>query len=518
VCFANAQGGVLILGVENQTKEPPPEQRIALEMMNSIVSRLRELTDGVAIANPQIFTHENGGNYIQLHILPSQRTIATTTSGKVFIRFTDKCYPISSEELTNLASEKTAFQWELVPHKINVSQIEVTSVNSFCTDIRNSKKVSDFIKGLSNLDILRHYQFIDENSNLSNLGILWLGTPMMRARLSYPLTIQYIVYNGDGEKVRKLDWHYHLHNPKELLIDIEKQTVELTYTTEIPDGIFRKQIRNFASEVVRELLINAIAHKKYTISGDIFIEVYPDKLKITNPGGLPLGVTKENILHERHRRNPHLIQALHDLNLMEGEGSGYDLVYEKLSRDGKPLPLIESEINKVAVTIYSDFIEKEVISVLDYIDKNFAITQKEFIVLGIVAREKKILSTQLSSQLQLSQEERLREWLGNLIKQNIIISRGIKKGTEYLLNPDVFSRARLNLKPALKTIEPYKLQALIQEDILHNGPSTISELRKRLSEALPDDVTKAVYAMVKSRDLVQSGSRKFRKYSLAKKR
>ncbi|MDL2309778.1 hypothetical protein LJC39_01495 [Parabacteroides sp. OttesenSCG-928-B22] len=66
------------------------------------------------------------------------------------------------------------------------------------------------------------------------------------------------------------------------------------------------------------------------------------KLVITNPGNLPLGITEHNILHERSRRNPHLIQTFHDLNLMEGEGSGYDLIYEKLARDGKQLPVIES--------------------------------------------------------------------------------------------------------------------------------------------------------------------------------
>jgi ATP-dependent DNA helicase RecG len=76
-------------------------------------------------------------------------------------------------------------------------------------------------------------------------------------------------------------------------------------------------------------------------------------MTITNPGGLPLGITKNNILHERHRRNPHLIQLLSHLKLMEGEGSGYDLVFEKLARDAKPLPEIESTFTKVAVTIYS---------------------------------------------------------------------------------------------------------------------------------------------------------------------
>lgn len=209
--------------------------------------------------------------------------------------------------------------------------------------------------------------------------------------------------------------------------EIEREAVELTYTTELPDGLFRKTIRRYPQEVIRELLINAFAHKKYTISGDVFIEVYPDRMVLTNPGGLPLGITPGNILHERHRRNPHLIQLLSDLKLMEGEGSGYDLVYEKLSRDARPLPEIEADFNKMRVTVYSGKVNEDVVSILDYVDRHFNLTQKEYIVLGIISAEKKILSTQLADKLQLSKEDKMKGWLGSLLDNGIIISQGSEK-------------------------------------------------------------------------------------------
>jgi ATP-dependent DNA helicase RecG len=114
----------------------------------------------------------------------------------------------------------------------------------------------------------------------------------------------------------------------------------LHYTHEIPWGMFRKQVRHYPKEVLRELLVNALAHKAYTTASDVFIKVYPNKLSIANPGGLPLGITPNNILHKQHRRNPHLMKIFHDLGLMQGEGSGYDMVYEKLLVDGKALPVI----------------------------------------------------------------------------------------------------------------------------------------------------------------------------------
>tara|TARA_Y100000114_G_scaffold156111_1_gene182154 strand:- start:44175 stop:45824 length:1650 start_codon:yes stop_codon:yes gene_type:complete len=519
VCFANSQGGEIIIGIEDKESVPPKNQKIKQEDLNKLVKSLRELTDGVGIVNPEIKTHENGGEYFILRILPSTRTIATTSSGKVFLRISDNCFPIGSEELTDLASEKTAFQWEIVvTQKVRIEDADQSKVIELLKDLRASDKVSDFIKQKDDNETLAFYQLISPEGFLTNQGVLWLGTPAQRARLSYPITIQYIVYNDKEEKVRKKEWHYHLHNPKELLLEIEKEAVELTYSTELPDGLFRKNIRQYPREVVRELLINAIAHKKYTVSGDIFIEVYPDKLVITNPGGLPLGVTAQNILHERHRRNPHLIQLMGDLKLMEGEGSGYDLVFEKLARDAKPMPSIESDFTKVRVTVHSGSINPEVVSILDYIEKHFELTQREYITLGIVASEKKVLSTQLTHKLQLNQEDRVRSWVGSLLDKGILVTHGERKGTQYLLNPKLFQQAKVDITPSLKTMEPYKLEALIREDLKYNGRSKMSDIGKRLEGVPLSEIKKVIYDLAKSGHLIAEGAKKNRTYDLVKKK
>ncbi|MCC5943605.1 MAG: putative DNA binding domain-containing protein [Bernardetiaceae bacterium] len=519
VCFANAQGGDIIIGIEDKNDAPPPKQKINQEDINALIKSLRSLTDGVGIVNPEIITHDNGGEYFVLKILPSMRVIATTSSGKVFIRISDNCYPVGSDELTNLASEKTAFQWEIIStQKIILSNADSNKIKGLLSALRASDKVSNFIKEKLDEEMLSFYQLLSPEGFLTNLGVLWLGKPAQIARLSYPVTIQYIVYNNLEEKIRKKEWHFHLHNPKELLLEIEKEAVELTYSTELPDGLFRKNIRQYAKEVVRELLVNAIAHKKYTISGDIFIEVYPDRLKITNPGSLPLGISSKNILHERQRRNPHLIQLMSDLRLMEGEGSGYDLVFEKLARDAKPMPEVESDFTKVSVTVYSKTMNSEVVSILDYIAKHYTLTQKEYITLGIIASQKKMPATQLASHLLLAQEDRTRTWIGTLLEKEIIVTHGEKKGTQYLLNPKLFEQAKLDITPSLKTMEPYMLEALIKEDLKYNGISSMSDIKKRIKGVSETEVQKAVYRLAADEDIIPKGAKRNRTYELAKKK
>jgi ATP-dependent DNA helicase RecG len=344
---------------------------------------------------------------------------------------------------------------------------------------------------------------------------LWLGNANQRSRIAYPISVQYIVYDSFENKVRKEDWHDNLMNPEELLQDIEHSAIELTYSHEFPDGLFRKKIRHYHPKVIRELLINAFAHKSYTISGDILIQVFTDRLEITNPGGLPLGVTKDNILHARQRRNPHLIRILHDLKLMEGEGSGYDLIYELNSMDSKENPIIESDFNSTKIIQSSKIIDKDILPLLDYISKNYVLSQKEFIALGLIARNKKLLSTQLTKLLQLAEEDRLRSYTTRLVEQGILIARGNKKANEFLVNPKLIANSNINIKTSLKTIEPHSLRALVIEDLRLYPNSLKKQIQNRLPDAEPNDIQKLIYKLIEEGVVVSAGSKKTRTYQLA---
>jgi ATP-dependent DNA helicase RecG len=515
VCLANSQGGKIIVGWEDKTKIPPENQIITNDIINESIARLRSLCFNVGLSSSDIKVHCNGGQYFEVNVFPSLKSISTTSDGKIYMRTGDQCQPVRSEDILRLANEKEAFQWELVTSKTyTTSSLNNIDLENFVSDIRNSAKVSENIKNKTNGEILEYYNLTD-NGYLTNLGILWLVTPKQRARLSYPITVQYIVYDNNEAKVRKEVWHDCNSNPKELILDIEKKAVELTYFHELPRGMFRDSIRLYPEKVVRELLVNAVAHKSYTISGDIFIEVFPDRMEITNPGGLPIGITRTNILHQRHRRNPHLINILHDLNLMEGEGSGYDMIYEVNSRLGKTFPDILSDFNSTKVIQEAKIMDEEILHLLSYITTHYQLKQKEVIALGIIVRHRKILTTELSKELQLSEENRLRAWVNELLSQQIIVSRGYKKGTEYLINSKLIAFAKVNIKPSLVTIEPYRLTALIEEDLKTYPNSLMNEIHNRFVDVSLKDLRKNVYKMVCDGILFHTSGRTYRRYSLA---
>lgn len=514
VSFANVHGGKIVIGIEDKDKQPPLNQTISVRTANDTVTRLKSLCFNVGFQLGDIESHANGSQFFTITVYPTLKSVATTADGKIYIRIGDQSQPARSEDIVRLASEKDAFQWELQPRNVAYTEIPEMSMRWFADEIRKSDRVKQNIKELSDIEIIEHYNLI-EKGKLTNLGVLWLGTASQRSRLVYPLTVQYIVYDDLEKKVRKEDWQDYAKNPKELLLEIEKEAIELTYYDEFPLGLFRNKIRHYDARLIRELLINAIAHKSYTISGDIFIKVYQDRLEITNPGGLPLGITKDNILHSTYRRNPHLIRILHDLKLMEGEGTGYNLIYEITSRDAKAFPIPISDYNATSVTQYSKILDEEAVLLLDFIAKNYKLSQKEFIVLGVITRHKKILATQLTKELQLTDEDRLRSYISKLADQSIIIKRGIKKGTEYLINPKLIINSKINVKTTLKVIEPHRLKALIEEDLKLYPKSKSSDIQVRISELPIEDIRKCLLLLEKEGVVFSEGIKKGKTYSLA---
>lgn len=192
VCFANAQGGKLVIGIEDIDKLPPENQEILVEDINKTLNRVRSLTFNVAISASEIFTHQNGGQYFEIHVLHSAKAIATTNDGKIYIRIGDQCHAARSEDLVRITTEKDAFQWELQGRNVAVTDIPTKNIEWFAQQIRQSPRVKDSIKQQSDYEIAEHYNLLI-NQQLTNLGILWLGNAQQRSRLAYPLTVQYIV-------------------------------------------------------------------------------------------------------------------------------------------------------------------------------------------------------------------------------------------------------------------------------------------------------------------------------------
>lgn len=479
VCFANAFGGKILIGIENNKELPPSKQKIEKGLIEKLSKRIPEITLNVAI-HPVIVKSENGGEYIELTVFRNAQTIASTTDGRYYMRISDDCKPILPDDLNRLVSEKSAFIWEIqTTRKISRNEYDVNKLNSFINDLNESDRVSNFIKNKDINEILDYYHFT-VGDYLTNLGILWIGKRLQRAQLLYAPIIQFIKYDENDRKVSKKLWDDFSYNPREIIESIWNEIPEWKEGIDISDGMFRKKISNYDEVIVRELLANAIVHKPYTTRGDIFINLYTDRLEIHNPGLLPLGVTPDNILHQSVKRNFHLAKVFYDLKIMEGEGSGFDRMYEVLLSSGKPIPQVSEGNDRVVITVKKNIIKDDLVRLMDKANRNYQLRLKEIISLGLVAQHNALSAIEFTKILGLNEPNSIRNWMGRLIEKNLIQSKGKTKGKEYFVNADLLKKLDYKGITNLKKIETHRLRELIRQDLEIYNRSSISDIQKRI--------------------------------------
>lgn len=484
VGFSNATGGTILLGLEDGQNEPPTSQRVADDFPDRLRKRLAQITVNVGVAVRKVAA-ENGGEFMEIQVFRNEQSIAATSDGRYFIRVSDETRRLMPDDLGRLMAEKHSFVWELQTTKrIPAHACDDAKLGDFARRVRASDRVSEFVRGKADAELLEHYLFV-RSGLLTNLGILWIGRREDRAALLYAPEIQCIKYDERGRKVRKQVWNDYSLNPLELIEAVWRDVPDWREFYELPDGLFRKSVPHYDEVVVRELLANALAHRPYTQRGDIFLNLHPDRLEVHNPGLLPIGVTPRNILHTTSKRNPHLAKVFYDLKLMEGEGSGFDRMYEVLLASGRPIPEVQQGDDRVAVTVRKKIARAAIVDLMVKADQTLQLSQKELITLGLLAQHEALTAIELVKVLELSRAEDLKHWIGRLKDLDVVNSRGKTKATEYFVEPEVLRTLEFQGETTLKGIERHRLRELILRDLEIYRKASISEIHGRIGNEIP---------------------------------
>ncbi|MEN1579720.1 ATP-binding protein [Pseudomonas aeruginosa] len=483
VAFANALGGRLLIGIEDGEALPPTEQRIPTALPDTLRRRLGELTVNVSV-RPEVRVAENGGEFIELTVDRSA-SVASTTEGRYFLRIADSSKPVIGNEVMRLASERSALPWEtLTTLGVARTQADLAKLSALVHGIRSSDRVKASVKEKSDDELLDHY-LLAQGELLTHLGVLCVGRQIDRARLGTAPVIQFIKRDADENKVNKLTWDDYTLSPMELVDAVWRDVPDFREFYEVAEGLFRTQVAAFDERVIRELLTNALVHRPYTQRGDIYLNLYPDRLEIVNPGPLPLGVTPGNVLHASVRRNEHLARLCHDLKLMEREGSGFDTVYDVLLSQGRPAPRVEEGADWVRVTLTRSAPDRRVLAFITKASESYPLNQRERIALGLLAQHEALTAKELVERLELSHADQLRPWLERLCKWELVLQSGRTQATRYFVQPELLRTLAFPAVTTLKRIEDHRLRALVLEDLQRYPGSAIGEIHRRIGEEIP---------------------------------
>jgi ATP-dependent DNA helicase RecG len=207
------------------------------------------------------------------------------------------------------------------------------------------------------------------------------------------------------------------------------------------EGLERIEQLEYPEQVVREVIVNAVAHRDYSVSGEgIRLLMFSDRLEVYSPGRLPGHVTLENILEERYSRNEIIVQVLADMGYIERLGYGMDRMFALLEADGLPSPDLRETANGFQVTLYghremldaeADGEQREQDARRDWQRSSLNLRQR--LALSYLDDHEQITNREYQALCPDVSPETLRRDLAELVRRGLLLKIGSKRATYYVL-------------------------------------------------------------------------------------
>ena len=199
-------------------------------------------------------------------------------------------------------------------------------------------------------------------------------------------------------------------------------------------GLAREESAEYPLAVVREAMVNAIAHRDYSVRGEgIRVLMFSDRMEVYSPGRLPGHVTVENIRQERYSRNEAIVAVLSDLGYIERLGYGIDRMIATMLDAGLPEPLFEETAAGFKVTLRSAGTEMVSGQPRDQRWSHTFLNERQEQALAHIQQNGRITNSEYQALVPDVSPETIRRDLADLVEKNLLIRIGEKRATYYIL-------------------------------------------------------------------------------------
>ena len=359
VAFANAAGGVLAIGIEDDGTITGFKDGLAKpveEFENISFVKLTEtpvLTETLKL--PVKNCKGEDDIVLLLSIEPSRNRVIKSYDGKVYLRFGDTSQELGFEQIKLLQYDKgeTSFEDEEV-------------INSSVQDINHElvemyKKSMGVDSNESDEDILRARNLLI-NGHLTNAGVLLFAKHptkfLPQARL------RFIRYDGvqanTGRNLNIIkEQNFDGAIPDIILKSIPfigSQFREFQFLGN--DGVFRR-IPEYPEFAWTEGIVNALTHRNYAIRGNhITVIMFDDHLEIKSPGRLPNLVTLDNMKNERYSRNPKIARVLSEFGWVKELNEGVKRIYSEMQNSFLHDPIYSEPGESVCLVLENNILNR----------------------------------------------------------------------------------------------------------------------------------------------------------------
>ncbi len=443
VAFANLKGGFIFVGIVDNTKELNTDFELQDKKVFELIKQVQDRTEpSITLKSHKLSI---GSTTVLVLEIPFSKQLHRTSKSEYLIRNNDGNRAIEPHEISTIQAEKGlivydsktwAFEFSSTAQDSQGNPIagwqDIDKTRDLYNRIKQNKPQSPYLKNSAN-EFTETLGLTKEENQIikpTTAGVLFIGNA--KALREFPYNqIKYIRYYEDGS-YRPFEYKGNLIDIADECFNQLKSEIKLK---EFHFGLFREYIEDYPEVVLRELLINAIAHRDYSRQQIIEIRKYPTYIEFESPGNFPQGIDESNFLRKTNPRNPSIMDIFREINYAEKAGSGFDKIFTALLSKGKQLPKPKQSEHSIVLSVEADvYAEKLVELSLIYKQMNGKdIDLEKLLVLNSIYTGQKITFAELEKQPFVNQYQ-LRKILAELQELEFIETTGKTSGQKYIIH------------------------------------------------------------------------------------
>ena len=340
VAMANADGGYLAIGIEDDgtiTGIDDHEKNVN-ELLRAPFDFCVPSVQ-IDVKTMDVIDHKGNPNHIlRMQIFQNSKVVANQAD-EVYLRVGDKSKKLNFDQRLQLVYAKGVKYFEDQPVAgATIDDIDLEFVTEYCGKIGYDKGDAEFY--------LRHNNdFITmrgDDEVVSGAAILLFGRNPQRF---FPRArMRFVRYEGRTAEVGdRMNVVKDVKFAGRILDQVKDATAfvktQIREYTKLGKGALFQTIPEFPEFCWTELIVNAAAHRDYSIGGtDIQIKMFDDHFTVESPGILPGLVRIDNIREFHFSRNPKIVELLNEYDLVKEFGEGVDRIYRDMADAGLPEP------------------------------------------------------------------------------------------------------------------------------------------------------------------------------------
>lgn len=423
--FANTDGGYLLLGIDKNGE------------IKGLKGDIDKVQQDIANAGQNVFSppiistnvHEMGDKkIIVVRINKANDKNAHTFGGAVYVRIGSTIHKLEGQSLFDFLKNRQILCFDEGDSEAKIDDMDEKKIQSYL----EKRNLPEYLKTYNVKDFIISNMLGKMNGSLKIKNVASLFFAKDPYRWHPQSEVRAVRFSGT-EPVGVITQQDFKSDPIENIeqtISFIRKNISKRFI--IPeDSARRVEIEEYPLLVIREAIVNAVAHRDYHSYDSIQISMFNDRIEISNPGSLPEGLTKEFFGKRSVRRNPLTYRLLRDCNYVEGLGTGIPTMINEMRKAGLMDPEFHFEGGFFVVVL------KNIKGALKPIEGIKDLNERQTNAIQYLRQNKSLKSKTYANINNVSLPVALKD-ISELIKFGYIKKVGSYRGAYYVLNEEKF--------------------------------------------------------------------------------